>query len=300
MYELHVRAFNDSNQDGIGDFRGLTDRLDYIQDLGVNTIWLLPFYPSPGKDDGYDIANYRDVHPQYGTRADFGAFVAEAHRRGLRIITELVLNHTSDQHPWFQAARRAPAGSRKRNYYVWSDTPKRYADTRVIFTDTESSNWAWDPLAKAYYWHRFFTHQPDLNFDNPRVERAVTRVMKFWLDQGVDGLRLDAIPYLIEREGTSGENLYETHEVIRRIRRVIDERYADRMLLAEANQWPEDVCDYFGSADECHMAYHFPLMPRMYMALAQEDRFPSPRSSTRRRTFHLRVSGRSSCAITMS
>jgi maltose alpha-D-glucosyltransferase / alpha-amylase len=274
VYELHVRAFNDSNQDGIGDFRGLTDRLDYIQDLGVNTIWLLPFYPSPGKDDGYDIANYRDVHPQYGTRADFGAFVAEAHRRGLRIITELVLNHTSDQHPWFQAARRAPAGSRKRNYYVWSDTPKRYADTRVIFTDTESSNWAWDPLAKAYYWHRFFTHQPDLNFDNPRVERAVTRVMKFWLDQGVDGLRLDAIPYLIEREGTSGENLYETHEVIRRIRRVIDERYADRMLLAEANQWPEDVCDYFGSGDECHMAYHFPLMPRMYMALAQEDRFP--------------------------
>jgi maltose alpha-D-glucosyltransferase/alpha-amylase len=274
IYEVHVRAFYDSNNDGIGDFRGLTERLDYIQDLGVNTIWLLPFYPSPGKDDGYDIANYRDVHPQYGTRADFSDFVAEAHRRGLRVITELVLNHTSDQHPWFQAARRAAAGSTKRDYYVWSDTPQRYARTRIIFTDTESSNWSWDPLAKAYYWHRFFGHQPDLNFDNPHVERAVTRVMKSWLDQGVDGLRLDAIPYLIEREGTSSENLRETHEVIRRIRKVIDERYADRMLLAEANQWPEDVCDYFGSGDECHMAYHFPLMPRMYMALAQEDRFP--------------------------
>jgi len=274
IYEVHVRAFYDSNGDGIGDFRGLTERLDYIQDLGVNTIWLLPFYPSPGKDDGYDIANYRDIHPQYGTRADFSAFVAEAHRRGLRIITELVLNHTSDQHPWFQAARRAPPGSPKHNYYVWSDTPDRYAGTRVIFTDSESSNWTWDPVAKKYFWHRFFSHQPDLNFDNPHVERAVTRVMKYWLDQGVDGLRLDAIPYLIEREGTSSENLRETHEVIRRIRKVIDERYADRMLLAEANQWPEDVCDYFGSGDECHMAYHFPLMPRMYMAIAQEDRFP--------------------------
>ena len=274
VYEVHVRAFSDSNEDGVGDFRGLTDRLDYIQDLGVNTIWLLPFYPSPGKDDGYDIANYRDIHPQYGTRADFSAFVAEAHRRGLRIITELVLNHTSDQHPWFQAARRAPAGSPKRNYYVWSDSADRYAGTRIIFTDSESSNWTWDPVAKQYFWHRFFSHQPDLNYDNPHVERAVTRVMKYWLDQGVDGLRLDAIPYLIEREGTSSENLRETHEVIRRIRKVIDERYADRMLLAEANQWPEDVCDYFGSGDECHMAYHFPLMPRIYMAIAQEDRFP--------------------------
>jgi maltose alpha-D-glucosyltransferase / alpha-amylase len=274
IYEVHVRAFHDSNEDGIGDFRGLTDRLDYIQDLGVNTIWLLPFYPSPGKDDGYDIANYHDIHPQYGTRADFSAFVAEAHRRGLRIITELVLNHTSDQHPWFQAARHAPPGSPKRNYYVWSDSPDRYAGARIIFTDTETSNWTWDPVAKQYFWHRFFSHQPDLNYDNPHVERAVTRVMKFWLDQGVDGLRLDAIPYLIEREGTSSENLRETHEVIRRIRKVIDERYADRMLLAEANQWPEDVCDYFGSGDECHMAYHFPLMPRMYMAIAQEDRFP--------------------------
>jgi len=274
IYEVHVRAFADSNDDGIGDFPGITARLDYIQDLGVNTIWLLPFYPSPGKDDGYDISNYHDVHPQYGTRADFRTFAAEAHRRGLRIITELVLNHTSDQHPWFKAARRAPAGSLKRNYYVWSDSPERYAGTRIIFTDTESSNWAWDPLARAYYWHRFFSHQPDLNFDNPHVERAVTRVMKFWLDQGVDGLRLDAIPYLVEREGTANENLRETHEVIRRIRRVIDQRYADRMLLAEANQWPEDVRDYFGEGDECHMAYHFPLMPRMYMALAQEDRYP--------------------------
>jgi maltose alpha-D-glucosyltransferase / alpha-amylase len=274
IYEVHVRAFCDSNHDGIGDFRGLADRLDYIQELGVNTIWLLPFYPSPGRDDGYDIANYRDIHPQYGTRSEFNTFVAEAHRRGLRIITELVLNHTSDQHPWFQAARRAPPGSVKRGYYVWSDTPKRYAGTRIIFTDSESSNWTWDPVAKAHFWHRFFSHQPDLNYDNAHVERAVTRVMKFWLDQGVDGLRLDAIPYLIERERTRCENLRETHEVIRRIRKVIDERFADRMLLAEANQWPEDVCDYFGNGDECHMAYHFPLMPRMYMALAQEDRFP--------------------------
>ena len=274
IYECHVRAFFDSNDDGIGDFPGLTQKLDYIQDLGVNTLWLLPFYPSPGKDDGYDVSNYHEVHPQYGTRADFRAFIQEAHRRGLRIVTELVINHTSDQHPWFQAARRAPAGSRKRNYYVWSDTPERYAGTRIIFGDAETSNWSWDPLAKAYYWHRFFSHQPDLNFDNPHLERAVTRVMKFWLDQGVDGLRLDAIPYLVEREGTSNENLRETHEVIRRIRRVIEERYADRMLLAEANQWPEDVRDYFGDGDECHMAYHFPLMPRMYMAIAQEDRYP--------------------------
>jgi len=274
IYEAHVRAFYDSNNDGVGDFPGLTLKLDYIQDLGVNTIWLLPFYPSPGKDDGYDIASYRDVHPQYGTRADFKHFIQEAHRRGIRVITELVINHTSDQHPWFQAARRAPAGSRKRNYYVWSDTPDRYSGTRVIFTDTETSNWAWDPLSKAYYWHRFFSHQPDLNFDNPHVERAITRIMKSWLDQGVDGLRLDAIPYLVEREGTSNENLRETHEVVQRIRKVIDGRYADRMLLAEANQWPEDVRDYFGNGDECHMAYHFPLMPRMYMAIAQEDRYP--------------------------
>ncbi|HVO45097.1 MAG TPA: maltose alpha-D-glucosyltransferase [Steroidobacteraceae bacterium] len=274
IYEVHVRAFFDSNDDGVGDFTGLTRKLDYIQDLGVNTIWLLPFYPSPGKDDGYDIADYHNIHPQYGTRGDFRLFVKEAHRRGLRVITELVINHTSDAHPWFQAARRAPPGSRKRNYYVWSDTPDKYAGTRVIFSDTETSNWALDPVARTYYWHRFFSHQPDLNFDNPHVLQAVIHIMEYWLDQGVDGLRLDAIPYLLEREGTSNENLRETHEVVKRIRKVIDERYADRMLLAEANQWPEDVRDYFGDGDECHMAYHFPLMPRMYMAIAQEDRHP--------------------------
>jgi maltose alpha-D-glucosyltransferase/alpha-amylase len=274
IYEVHVRAFFDSNGDGIGDFRGLVHKLDYIQDLGVNTIWLLPFYPSPGKDDGYDISDYHNIHPQYGTRADFKYFVREAHRRGLRVLTELVINHTSDQHPWFEAARRAPPDSPKRNFYVWSNDDKRYAGTRIIFTDTESSNWTWDPVANAYYWHRFFRHQPDLNFDNPHVERAVLRIMRFWLDQGVDGLRLDAIPYLVEREGTSNENLRETHELVKRIRRVIDESYADRMLLGEANMWPEDVRDYFADGDECHMAYHFPLMPRMYMAIAQEDRHP--------------------------
>lgn len=274
IYEVHVRAFFDSNDDGVGDFPGLTRKLDYIQDLGVNTIWLLPFYPSPGKDDGYDICDYHNIHPQYGTRADFKLFVAEAHRRGLRVITELVINHTSDAHPWFQIARRAPPGSPKRNYYVWSDSPDKYAGTRIIFRDTEISNWSLDPIAKSYYWHRFFSHQPDLNFDNPHVLRAVIHIMEYWLDQGVDGLRLDAIPYLVEREGTNNENLRETHEVIKRIRKVINDRYADRMLLAEANQWPEDVRDYFGDGDECHMAYHFPLMPRMYMAIAQEDRHP--------------------------
>ncbi|MDB6014003.1 MAG: treS [Gammaproteobacteria bacterium] len=274
IYEVHVRAFFDSTDDGCGDFRGLTRKLQYIQDLGVNTIWLLPFYPSPGKDDGYDIADYHNIHPQYGTRDDFRAFVQEAHHRGLRVITELVINHTSDQHPWFQAARRAAPGSPKRDYYVWSDSPDRYAGTRIIFRDTESSNWTWDPVAKAYYWHRFFSHQPDLNFDNPHVVRAVIRIMEFWLAYGVDGFRLDAIPYLVEREGTSNENLQETHAIIKSIRQVITEKYADRMLLAEANQWPEDVRDYFGDGDECHMAYHFPLMPRMYMAIAQEDRHP--------------------------
>jgi len=274
IYEVHVRAFCDSNDDGVGDFGGLMRKLDYIQDLGVNTIWLLPFYPSPGKDDGYDIADYRNIHPQYGTREDFRAFVDEAHRRNLRVITELVINHTSDQHPWFDAARKAPLGDPKRDYYVWSDSPTKYANTRIIFTDTETSNWTLDPISKQYYWHRFFSHQPDLNFDNPHVERAVTRVMKFWLDQGVDGLRLDAIPYLVEREGTSNENLPETHEVVKRIRKLIDEQYADRMLLGEANMWPEDVRDYFADGNECHMAYHFPLMPRMYMAIAQEDRHP--------------------------
>ena len=274
IYEVHVRAFFDSDNDGQGDFRGLTSKLQFIQDLGVNTIWLLPFYPSPGRDDGYDIADYHNIHPQYGTREDFRNFVQEAHRRGLRVITELVVNHTSDQHPWFQASRRSPPGSPKRNYYVWSDSPDKYAGTRIIFRDTESSNWTWDPVAKAYYWHRFFSHQPDLNFDNPHVLRAVIRIMEFWLSYGVDGFRLDAIPYLVEREGTNNENLRETHAIIKAIRRVISEKYADRMLLAEANQWPEDVRDYFGDGDECHMAYHFPLMPRMYMAIAQEDRHP--------------------------
>ena len=274
IYEVHVRAFADSNDDGIGDFGGLLRKLDYIQELGVNTIWLLPFYPSPGRDDGYDISDYRNIHPAYGTREDFKAFVDEAHRRDLRVITELVINHTSDQHPWFQAARKAPPGHKKRNYYVWSDDPNKYAGTRIIFTDTEPSNWTLDPLSKQYYWHRFFSHQPDLNFDNPHVERLVQKIMKFWLDQGVDGLRLDAIPYLIEREGTSNENLAETHDVVKRIRKVLDARYSDRMLLGEANMWPEDVRDYFADGDECHMAYHFPLMPRMYMAIAQEDRHP--------------------------
>jgi maltose alpha-D-glucosyltransferase/alpha-amylase len=274
IYQLHVKAFFDSNDDGMGDFDGLAAKLDYVQQLGVNTIWLLPFYPSPMRDDGYDVADYHNVHPQYGTRQDFRAFVREAHRRGLRVITELVVNHTSDQHPWFQAARCAPAGSPKRDYYVWSDTDRKYLGTRIIFTDTEKSNWTWDPEAKAYFWHRFFSHQPDLNFDNPQVLKAVVRTMRFWLDMGVDGFRLDAIPYLIEREGTSNENLPETHAVIKEIRAQLDRHYRGRLLLAEANQWPEDVREYFGDGDECHMAYHFPLMPRMYMAMAQEDRHP--------------------------
>jgi maltose alpha-D-glucosyltransferase / alpha-amylase len=274
VYQLHVKAFFDSNDDGMGDFPGLIEKLDYVRDLGVNTIWLLPFYPSPMKDDGYDVADYRNVHPQYGTRNDLRTLVREAHRRGLRVVTELVVNHTSDQHPWFQAARRAPAGSAKRNYYVWSDSDQKYANTRIIFSDTESSNWAWDPIAKAYYWHRFFSHQPDLNFDNPQVLKAIFRVMRFWLDMGVDGFRLDAIPYLCIREGTSNENLPETHAVIRQIRAQVDAHYRNRLLLAEANQWPEDVREYFGEGDECHMAYHFPLMPRIYMAIAQEDRHP--------------------------
>jgi maltose alpha-D-glucosyltransferase/alpha-amylase len=274
IYEAHVRAFFDSDNDGVGDFPGMTAKLDYIADLGVDAIWLLPFYPSPGKDDGYDIADYHGVHPQYGTMHDFRTFVREAHRRGLRVITELVVNHTSDQHAWFQAARRAAPGSSKRDYYVWSDSPDRYTGTRIIFTDTETSNWAWDPVANAYYWHRFFSHQPDLNFDNPHVLKAVIRTMRYWLDMGVDGLRLDAIPYLIERDGTSNENLPETHAVVKEIRRALDEHYGDRMLLAEANMWPEDVRDYFADGDECHMAYHFPLMPRIYMAIAQEERHP--------------------------
>ena len=274
IYELHIKAFADANGDGIGDFRGLTERLDYVQALGVNTIWLLPFYPSPQRDDGYDVADYEGVNPNYGTLDDFRAFVVEAHRRGLRVITELVVNHTSDQHPWFQAARRAPKGSPERDFYVWSDDNTRYAGTRIIFTDTEKSNWTWDEVAQQYYWHRFFSHQPDLNFDNPLVLEAVLKTMAFWLDMGVDGFRLDAIPYLVERDGTSNENLRETHAVIKAIRAAVEARYPGRLLLAEANMWPEDVREYFGDGDECHMAYHFPLMPRMYMAIAQEDRHP--------------------------
>jgi maltose alpha-D-glucosyltransferase / alpha-amylase len=274
IYQAHVRAFLDTNHDGVGDFRGLTEKLDYLEGLGVDTVWLLPFYPSPLRDDGYDIADYENIHPAYGTLADFDRFIAEAHRRNIRVITELVINHTSDQHPWFQAARRAPAGSRERNFYVWSETNQKYLGVPIIFSDTEKSNWTWDDVAGAYYWHRFFHHQPDLNFDNPDVLNAVVKVMHFWLDRGVDGMRLDAVPYLIEREGTPCANLEETHTVLKRIRAEMDARHANRLLLAEANQWPADVRPYFGDGDECHMAFHFPLMPRMYMALRQEDRHP--------------------------
>ncbi len=274
IYELHVKAFHDSNGDGIGDFPGLIEKLDYLHDLGVNCLWLLPFYPSPLRDDGYDIADYYGVHPAYGTLDDVRRFVNEAHRRNLRVITELVINHTSDQHPWFQAARRAPLGSPERDFYVWSDTDQKYTDARIIFLDTELSNWTWDEKAQAYYWHRFFHHQPDLNFDNPAVTDAVLDVMRFWLDLGVDGLRLDAIPYLIEREGTNCENLPETHQILKRFRSELDKQFADRLFLAEANQWPVDVLPYFGNSDECHMAFHFPLMPRIFMALRMEDRHP--------------------------
>ena len=279
IYQVHIKSFFDSNNDGIGDFKGLISKLDYIAELGVNTLWILPFYPSPRRDDGYDIADYRGVHPDYGTLGDVKRFIREAHARGLRVITELVINHTSDQHPWFQKARHAKPGSRARDYYVWSDTDQKYDGTRIIFLDTETSNWTWDPVAGQYFWHRFYSHQPDLNFDNPQVMKEVLSVMRYWLDMGIDGLRLDAIPYLVERDGTNNENLPETHQVLKQIRAEIDANYPDRMLLAEANQWPEDTQQYFGDSDgingdECHMAFHFPLMPRMYMALAQEDRFP--------------------------
>jgi len=274
IYELHPRAFFDSDGDGIGDFRGLAERLDYLQDLGITAIWLLPFYPSPLKDDGYDIADYTDVHPAYGTLHDFKEFLREAHGRGLRVITELVLNHTSDQHPWFQRARRARPGSRWRDFYVWSDTPERYKDARVIFKDFEPSNWSWDAVAKGYYWHRFYAHQPDLNFDNPAVRRAMFHIVDFWLGMGIDGLRLDAVPYLYEREGTNCENLPETHTFLRELRRYVDQKYKNRMLLAEANQWPEDAVTYLGNGDECHMAFHFPSMPRLFMAIRMESRFP--------------------------
>ena len=274
IYQLHVKAFADSNEDGIGDFNGLTQRLDYLQDLGVTALWLLPFYPSPGRDDGYDIADYGDINPAFGTMKDFRRFMMEAKRRNLRVITELVINHTSDQHAWFKRARRSPAGSSARDWYVWSDSDQKYQGTRIIFTDTEKSNWTWDAEANAYYWHRFFSHQPDLNFDNPRVVSAVVQVMKRWLDMGVDGFRLDAVPYLCERDGTNNENLPETHAIIKTLRAELDAYAPGKVLLAEANQWPEDVQHYFGQGDECHMAYHFPLMPRIYMAIAQEDRFP--------------------------
>ncbi len=274
LYEVHVRAFYDSNADGIGDFPGLTLKLDYLRDLGVNTIWLLPFYPSPLKDDGYDISDYTGIHPAYGTLKDFRAFVRAADERGLRIVTEMVLNHTSDQHPWFQRARRAQPGTNARNFYVWNDDSLRYPDARIIFKDFERSNWSYDPVAGAYYWHRFYSHQPDLNFDNPRVRSAVLRVMSFWFNLGVSGLRLDAVPYLYEREGTNCENLPETHAFLKELRRQVDGRFRNRMLLAEANQWAEDAAAYFGQGDECQMAFHFPLMPRLFMAIRMEDRFP--------------------------
>ena len=274
IYQVHVKSFFDQNNDGVGDFRGVTEKLDYIRDLGVSAIWLMPFYPSPLRDDGYDIQDYLGINPSYGTMEDFKDFIEAAHERGIRVITELVINHTSDQHPWFQSARNAPKGSPERDFYVWSDTDQLYTDTRIIFLDTEPSNWTWDPVAGQYFWHRFYAHQPDLNFDNPAVIEAVIEAMYYWLDMGVDGLRLDAIPYLIERDGTNCENLPETHIVIKQIRAALDARYPDRMLLAEANQWPEETAPYFGDGDECHLSFHFPLMPRMYMALAQEDRNP--------------------------
>ena len=274
LYELHVRSFADGNGDGIGDFTGLLGKLDYLQQLGVTCLWLLPFFPSPLRDDGYDIADYTDIHPSYGTMEDFRRFLEEAHRRKLQVLIELVMNHTSDQHPWFRRARQSPAGSNEREFYVWSDTDTRFADARIIFTDEEKSNWAWDEAANAFYWHRFFSHQPDLNYDNPAVLEEMLNVMRFWLNMGVDGLRLDAIPYLVERDGTNCENLPETHAIIRKIRSVLDHEYEHRLILAEANQWPSDVRPYFGNGDECHMAFHFPLMPRMYVAIRQEDRTP--------------------------
>jgi maltose alpha-D-glucosyltransferase/alpha-amylase len=273
FYELHVKAYSDANGDGIGDFPGLVSRLDYLQGLGVSCLWLLPMYPSPFRDDGYDISDYCAVHASYGTLDDFRTFLRAAHDRGLRVITELVLNHTSDQHPWFKEARSS-RDSPQRDFYVWSDTDERYREARVIFRDTEMSNWAWDPVSKAYYWHRFFSHQPDLNYDSPAVREEVWNVMRFWLDLGVDGFRVDAVPYLVEREGTPCENLPETHAVLRQLRRRMDEQFPGRMLLAEANMWPEEVRPYFADGDEFHMAFQFPLMPRMFMALRLEDRKP--------------------------
>ncbi len=274
IYQLHVKGFYDSSGDGVGDFAGLTSKLDYIESLGATAIWLLPFFPSPLKDDGYDIASYLDVNSQYGTLKDFRIFLTEAHKRGIRVIIELVINHTSDQHFWFERARRAPKGSSLRNFYVWSDSPDRYKDARIIFKDFETSNWAWDPVAESYYFHRFYSHQPDLNFENPLVQKEVFRALNFWLEMGVDGLRLDAVPYLFEKEGTNCENLPETHAFIKHLRSHVDKNFKDKVLIAEANQWPEDARAYFGNADECHMAFHFPVMPRLFMAIQLEDRFP--------------------------
>jgi maltose alpha-D-glucosyltransferase/alpha-amylase len=273
IYQVHVRTFHDSNGDGIGDFQGLEQKLDYIRELGTNALWLMPFFPSPLRDDGYDISDYNGVHTSYGTLEDFRKVLDSAHQRGIRVIIEMVLNHTSDQHPWFQEARSSQDNPR-RDWYVWSDTDTRYKGTRIIFLDTEKSNWAWDPTSKSFYWHRFFSHQPDLNYDNPAVREQMWNVMRFWLEMGVDGFRLDAIPYLVEREGTNCENLPETHTILKELRRKLDEQYPGRMLLAEANQWPADLRPYFGDGDEFHMAFHFPLMPRMFMGLKLEDRKP--------------------------
>ena len=273
IYQVHVRTFYDSNGDGIGDFQGLEQKLDYLQELGISAIWLMPFFPSPLRDDGYDIADYYSVHSSYGTLDDFRKFLKAAHDRGIRVIIEMVLNHTSEQHPWFQESRSSQDNPR-RDWYVWSDTDTRYKGARIIFLDTEMSNWAWDPISKSYYWHRFFSHQPDLNYDNPAVRQEMWNVMKFWLEMGVDAFRLDAVPYLVEREGTSCENLPETHEILKDLRRKLDKEFPGRMLLAEANQWPADLRPYFGDGDEFHMAFHFPLMPRMFMGVKLEDRKP--------------------------
>lgn len=274
IYQLHVKTFYDSDNDGVGDFQGLTQKLDYLKSLGITAIWLLPFYPSPLRDDGYDIADYYDVHPQYGSIKDFKEFLRQAHKRDLRVITELVINHTSSEHAWFKRARHAKPGSPERDFYVWNDTADKYRDARIIFKDFEHSNWAWDPVAKAYYWHRFYSHQPDLNFDNPRMQKELFKVCDFWFGMGVDGMRLDAVPYLFEREGTNCENLPETYEFLKKMRAYVDRKFKNKLFLAEANQWPEDAAAYFGDGDECHMNFHFPLMPRMYMALQMEDRYP--------------------------
>ena len=274
IYELHIKAFFDSDNNGIGDFGGLIQKLDYLQDLGITAVWILPFYPSPLRDDGYDIADYYSINYNYGNIEQFKQFLDEAHKRNLKVITELVINHTSDQHPWFQKARRAPKDSHERAYYVWSDDPKKFADVRIIFQDFEASNWTWDPLAQQYYWHRFFHHQPDLNYDSELVQEEIFKIIDYWCAMGVDGFRLDAVPYLYERENTNGENLPETHAFLKKLRRYIDERYPQTCFLAEANMWPEDSASYFGDGDECHMNYHFPVMPRMFMALQREDRYP--------------------------